>query len=167
MTTTSKLEQIKAKFYAAADALIPKKNLPQAVCIVCIHPDTGEVLAATRPGTTDQWGLIGGKVDAGETFIQAAYREFREETGVNITCELEYLTTMNDTHDYEVAVYQVPTVTARYVANHLHLEHKGRYYSVEPDIIVGYIPMLDVCKFGPFEAFNSRVLGILLAKAFG
>lgn len=139
-------------------------TLPKAACILCIHPDTGHVLAATRPGTTDQWGLIGGKVDPGEIFIEAAYREFREETGVNITCALEYITTMADAVDYEVAVYRVPAHTARYVAN--LLKDKG-IYSIEPGIQVGYVPMIDVCKFGPFQEFNSRLLNILLAESMG
>lgn len=137
-------------------------KLPQAACILCIHPDTGNVLAATRPGTTDQWGLIGGKVDPGETFEQAAYREFREETGVNLTCQLEYITTMVDAVDYEVAVYRVPRSAAHYIA-HL-LEGKG-IYSIEPRIQVGYVPMMEVCKFGPFQEFNSRLLNIVLAES--
>lgn len=137
---------------------------PKAVCILCIHPETGHVLAATRPGTTDQWGLIGGKVDPGEDFIQAAYREFQEETGQTLTCTLEYLMTMFDEVDYEVAVYRVPAPSARYVAAQL----KGvGFYSVEPNITVGYVPFVQVCAFGPFREFNSKLLDLLLAEKAG
>lgn len=44
-----------------------------------------EVLAVHRPGH-DDWSLPKGKLDAGESFEQAALREVEEETGVR--CEL-------------------------------------------------------------------------------
>jgi 8-oxo-dGTP pyrophosphatase MutT (NUDIX family) len=55
----------------------------RAVCILAFDLDL-RVLAVSRRNETSQWGLIGGKVDPGETSVQAAAREFYEETGVAI-----------------------------------------------------------------------------------
>lgn len=138
------------------------KTIPKAACVLCINPSTGHVLAATRPNQPTNWGLIGGKVDPGEGFREAAHREFFEETGVALTCELEYITTMVDAVDYEVAVYRVPSHAAHYVA---HVLAARGQYSVEPNIFVNYVPMIQVCSYGPFQEFNSRLLSLLLAES--
>lgn len=56
-------------------------SLRSAVCVVLPHPD-GRLLAISRRNDTTRWGLPGGKVDAGETNLQAAVRETHEELGV-------------------------------------------------------------------------------------
>jgi len=43
-----------------------------------------ELLLLKRKGYIKGWCLAGGKVDHGETFIQAAIRETEEETGIQI-----------------------------------------------------------------------------------
>lgn len=52
-------------------------NLRLAVC-VCIIKDA-KVLVVARRGTTDDFGLIGGKVEPGEDPIDALVREVIEE----------------------------------------------------------------------------------------
>jgi len=44
----------------------------------------GKILSVSRKYDPTQKGLIGGKVDEGETFLQAAIREAKEETGLDV-----------------------------------------------------------------------------------
>jgi len=53
-----------------------------AVCVLVINPK-GQVLQVARRGTTDQWGIVGGKVEPPDKSpAHAAAREVREESGV-------------------------------------------------------------------------------------
>lgn len=49
----------------------------------CIRNEKGEVLLQRRGGT-GQWGFPGGAIEPGETVREAAVREIREETGLNV-----------------------------------------------------------------------------------
>ena len=51
-----------------------------AACVLIRKGD--KFLAVARRGTTDKWGLPGGKVDPGEAPEYTASRELEEETGV-------------------------------------------------------------------------------------
>mgnify|MGYP002623514742 CR=1 FL=1 len=52
-----------------------------AGCIVC--DEAGHLLLIRRNG---RWDLPKGKVEPGETLLQAALREAREETGIRVDC---------------------------------------------------------------------------------
>jgi 8-oxo-dGTP diphosphatase len=56
-----------------------------------VQNDRGEILLLQRPETAllypGTWNLPGGKKDPGESFLEGAHRELREETGL----EAEYL----------------------------------------------------------------------------
>lgn len=58
-----------------------------AADIVMFSPDGGEVLLIKRRWNPfkDWWALPGGHVDTNETFIEAAVREAREETGIDVS----------------------------------------------------------------------------------
>jgi 8-oxo-dGTP pyrophosphatase MutT (NUDIX family) len=49
-----------------------------------MDPDTGLVLAVSRKGNPNDFGLPGGKCEANEGFLEAALRELQEETGVTL-----------------------------------------------------------------------------------
>jgi 8-oxo-dGTP diphosphatase len=53
--------------------------------IVIIENERGEVLGVARPGLPDDVGLPGGSIDPGETPAQAAVREVKEETSLDVT----------------------------------------------------------------------------------
>jgi 8-oxo-dGTP pyrophosphatase MutT (NUDIX family) len=55
----------------------------RAVRVLLIHPD-GKLLAVNRRQDPDALCMPGGKVDPGETLVEAARRETAEETGVLI-----------------------------------------------------------------------------------
>lgn len=44
----------------------------------------GKILSVSRKDDHTKKGLVGGKVDEGETFLQAAIREAKEETGLDV-----------------------------------------------------------------------------------
>ena len=46
----------------------------------------GKILSVSRKNDKTKFGLVGGKVDEGETFVKAAIRECYEETGLEAFC---------------------------------------------------------------------------------
>jgi ADP-ribose pyrophosphatase YjhB (NUDIX family) len=60
-----------------ANSLVPSVN-------VVVSNPAGEVLLIRR-SDNDNWAVPGGAIDLGESLVQAAVRETREETG--ILCE--------------------------------------------------------------------------------
>lgn len=60
----------------------------QCTLVFVFNPKNQILLAMKKRGFGEgKWNGAGGKVDPGETIIQAASRELREETGINIIPE--------------------------------------------------------------------------------
>lgn len=55
----------------------------------CITNEKGEILLQKRSNSDNIWGLPGGAVELGESIEEAAIREIKEETGLDI--KVEYL----------------------------------------------------------------------------
>ena len=68
--------------YVNMDVAYSYKN--KAAMVLCFNQ--GKVLSVSRKNDHTKKGLAGGKVDPGETFMQAAVRECFEETGLETFC---------------------------------------------------------------------------------
>ena len=72
--------------------------LEYAVAIVLLVDRDGALLMQHRdehaPVAANQWGLPGGRIEAGETPIEAAHRELLEETGLTVAELLPFWTGM-------------------------------------------------------------------------
>ena len=80
-----------------ANSLVPSVN-------VVVVNDAGDVLMIRR-SDNDNWAVPGGAIDLGESMVQAAVRETREETGID--CEITGL----------VGIYTDPKHVLLYTSN--------------------------------------------------
>jgi ADP-ribose pyrophosphatase YjhB (NUDIX family) len=71
-------------YYHDPDA--PRANSLVVGTSVVVHDQHGRILLQRR-SDSGQWALPGGAMDIGETISQAAIREAREETGVEVEIE--------------------------------------------------------------------------------
>ena len=71
------------------DPAAPKANSMVPSVNVVVTNAAGEVLLIRR-SDNDNWAVPGGAIDLGESMVQAAVRETREETGIE--CEITGLT---------------------------------------------------------------------------
>jgi 8-oxo-dGTP pyrophosphatase MutT (NUDIX family) len=86
------------------DPAAPKANsLVPSVNVVVVN-DAGDVLMIRR-SDNDNWAVPGGAIDLGESMVQAAIRETREETGIE--CEITGL----------VGIYTDPKHIILYTSN--------------------------------------------------
>lgn len=53
-----------------------------AVGVVCLRGDAVLLIRRGRPPRQGEWSLPGGRIEPGERAVEAAFRELREETGV-------------------------------------------------------------------------------------
>lgn len=81
----------------SANSLVPSVN-------VVVSNPAGEVLLIRR-SDNDNWAVPGGAIDLGESLVQAAVRETREETGID--CEITGL----------VGIYTDPRHVMLYTSN--------------------------------------------------
>jgi len=101
--------------------VVGTKALVLAGSSVIIEDSSGQVLLQRR-SDTGHWGFPGGFMEPGETLEEAARREVREETGVDIQC-LEFLRVFSGPelfHRYPNGD-EVFNVTALYLSQGSHL----------------------------------------------
>ena len=120
------------------------ENEHEQILVLRRHPQDPE-------GAT--WGLVGGKVDAGEDKIQTAVRETQEEIGHTIDpVQLQFLKTYHwdrDDLDITFEVFKLKTLTSD-VTLELEENESTEYMWAKPlelhkrpDLMVGLYPILE------------------------
>lgn len=124
--------------------------LPHASCVLIENKD-GQVLAVSRRDDHTKFGLPGGKVDPGESDIQAAQRELEEETGIHVHF-IALRKFFEDTDDFEYW-------TTCYYACLLHVPEIGNKAKGES----GVVKWVDreVLTSGIFGSYNTKVFQTL------
>lgn len=75
------------------------KNYRSNVCLLILNSNN-QIFLGLRAGTHDHWQFPQGGVDKGESFEEAAMREFSEELGVDSKLG-KLLQFLNSTHTYD------------------------------------------------------------------
>lgn len=113
----------------------------------------GLALAVSRRNDPSQWGLPGGKVDVGESNLEAALRELFEETGVRMYPH-EVMPILSARSAGDVNFW---TTTYLYVGE---VQIKNEWLRTEPGLSLKWMPLSDLAnpKISPFAEYNKWVL---------
>ena len=112
-----------------------------AVCILILNKDKSNFLSVSLKEDHTDFNLPGGKVEQNETFEEAAIREVKEETGLDVY-NLNYLHKDLDL-DFEVITYYT-------------LSYQGIVNTLE-NHVVKWLPLYDLTKSKKWPEYNSMV----------
>lgn len=129
--------------------------MKQAVCVLIPLRQPNFFVAISRRNDTTQWGIPGGKVDPGETSLDAIVRESEEELGVVIDPR-KLIPLYSGTCPGEVT-YWVTT----YLYNDTDIIVKS--LKAEEGFEIAAMNMLVLCnpEFSPFANYNREVFSSL------
>ena len=120
----------------------------RAVCFLACRPD-GKILGIYRNNNPIGWGLVGGKVDPGETDEIAVAREANEEAGITVTAiqkVFERTSQVRRTSDGQEEIWIVSTFQGLFTGE-LKSSDEGR---------VAWVSMYDLID-GPFGIYNRAL----------
>ena len=112
-----------------------------AVCVLILNKDKSNFLSVSLKEDHKDFNLPGGKVEQNETFEEAAIREVKEETGLDVY-NLNYLHKDLDL-DFEVITYYT-------------LSYQGIVNTLE-NHVVKWLPLYDLTKSKKWPEYNSMV----------
>lgn len=124
-----------------------KLEMKKAVCAL-IFTDNNKILAVSRKDDSTDFGLVGGKVDPGETPEEALIRETKEETGLDV---VEY----RQVFEIEDSGFVCTTYLCQ-VSGQISSNEKG---------VVKEVDWVDLFK-GTFGSYNSQLFNHLCKKIF-
>ncbi len=117
-----------------------------AVCVLIVDPKSCTFLSVTLKDDHTDFNLPGGKVEMGESLIEAGIREIKEETGIDIF-NLQFLYESYD-EDYQVITYYTNSF-------------EGSIYTKE-NHIVKWLPLYDLTKSKKWPEYNSKIYEMYL-----
>lgn len=112
-----------------------------AVCVLILNKDKSNFLSVSLKEDHTDFNLPGGKVEQNETFEEAAIREVKEETGLDVY-NLNYLHKDIDL-DFEVITYYT-------------LSYQGIVNTIE-NHVVKWLPLYDLTKSKKWPEYNSMI----------
>lgn len=115
---------------------------------VLVFNEIDEVLSASRRHRPEALGLPGGKVDEGESVVDAAMRELWGETGISLCHEdLIPLYSSGDGTGFGVHTFMcVKTIASNDIIQR------------EPDILVQWVHHERLITESPFSQYNKEIL---------
>lgn len=129
-----------------------------AVCMICLRFRGGEHYLCVWNKRYGGWAFPGGKVEEGETPMQAAERELREETSLELRPGQKIAQVFEGPHGTKIeasrgSIVHVFDVSYRYLV--------GREREVEPGCPVTWLTREEFLKWSPFREFYERVFAQL------
>ena len=124
-----------------------QEELKIATNLILIDKENNKVLGVSRKNNHHDFGLIGGKLNKGETPIEAGIREAKEETGLDVE---NFILIDNSYADfgYEVFTYMV--------------DYSGEIYTDEPHVVKWCNPIeLTTGTFGEYNKMIFEKLKLL------
>lgn len=131
-----------------------KQFMKKAVCLLLPHPTKPLFLAIARKDDPSKFGMVGGKVDEGESPLEAMLREAHEEAGLDLSgieiielksyvCpgEVDYFTTCFYSPDASWITAMMDQIKQQ--------KDEGELAWVSEEVLIA----------GPFGEYNKKTLG--------
>lgn len=125
------------------------ESIPMARKAACVllYNEHGQILGVSRKDDPNAFGLPGGKVDPGESLEEAAIRECKEETGLDVWgLEKAFERLCEGETDYDTTTFYAKYDSAQLIGS---AEHETGH--------IKWVTWVELLR-GPFGKYNRRLL---------